>query len=259
MSNIFISTCNDPSRNLESDVKIAQKAKLLDTIPPSTRLKLEICIVEIINIIFRLGVILAIFSFVWGLIQFGITLIGQGFGRKLWQYYLLKGIQYVFLIQTTLLFTHSNDTDLSLSKSSAIVSSLVLLFYFLSKLQNRQKRKSIIQMVQNGRSLLNNAFDIHYEKGLLIFGTVVTVVLLFAPEWISNPVSLWFYDVIVDIEDTPIFGFVFKVIGFFFLLSVFNKLIQSILILINPSQSQPPNDNPPRDDNSFDDYEEIKE
>jgi hypothetical protein len=46
----------------------------------------------------------------------------------------------------------------------------------------------------------------------------------FFPDFAANPVSIWFHESIVDIEDTPIFGFIFQVVGFFFLLSLIFKM-----------------------------------
>jgi len=216
--------------------------------------------VEIINTIFRIGVILAIFGFLWALVQFAFTLLTQGFGRKIWQFYILKTFQYVFLVQVTILFCYENESSLSLSNNSIFISALILIFYFISKLQNRQKQTSMISMIQGGRNMLSRIFELKYEIALVIFGSLFFALNVAYPDLAYNKVSNWFYTSIVDLEDTPIFGFIFKFIGFFFLISVFSKLLNAVLFTLSPRKAQNspqhPDDN--RSDDDFDDFEEIQ-
>ena len=69
----------------------------------------------------------------------------------------------------------------------------------------------------------------------------------------------------VKSENTPIFGFIFKIIGFFFLLSIILKMLNSINFLINgkkngdQNMSNDSNSQNIESDNHFDDYEEVDE
>ena len=77
----------------------------------------------------------------------------------------------------------------------------------------------------------------------------------------GSNLSTWpFHDSIINIEDTPVFGFIFKVIGFFFLLSLIFKMVNTFTFLISGGKvgNQPPNNNgSDSNNNKFDDFEEI--
>ena len=63
---------------------------------------------ELINLIFRLGVVFAIFAFIWFFISLGLKLLTGGIGRKaLGEIYLIKGLQYFFLVNVTFLICYS--------------------------------------------------------------------------------------------------------------------------------------------------------
>ena len=49
----------------------------------------------------------------------------------------------------------------------------------------------------------------------------------------ENKINLWFLDTIKDIYDTPFLGWIFGIAGVFFLLSMFQKGIQTIQNFIN--------------------------
>lgn len=103
-------------------------------------------------------------------------------------------------------------------------------------------------------------FDVRYEIVVILLSIGLFTLFVFYPKWAVNPISNWFLDTILDIEDTPIFGFIFKVIGFFFMVSIFMKVAQGFITMLtgggfNSSQSE---DDDQNDDDHFDDYTEIK-
>lgn len=103
-------------------------------------------------------------------------------------------------------------------------------------------------------------FDVRYEIVVILLSIGLFTLFVFYPKWAVNPISNWFLDTILDIEDTPIFGFIFKVIGFFFMVSIFMKVAQGFITMLtgggfNRSQSE---DDDQNDDDHFDDYTEIK-
>jgi hypothetical protein len=57
--------------------------------------------------------------------------------------------------------------------------------------------------------------------------------LFFYPDYAFNGVSLWFKESILSIEKTPIFGWIFKLIGFFFLVSILLKVVNTFFLLIS--------------------------
>ena len=101
------------------------------------------------------------------------------------------------------------------------------------------------------------AFDMRYEIAVIALSLGLFTTFYFFPNLAYNPISNWFLDSILNIEDTPVFGFIFKVIGFFFLLSVLSKIFGAIMLLLTGPPRDMSNDNRD-DDDDFDDYVEIK-
>ncbi len=215
---------------------------------------------EIINTTFRLGIIIGIFAFLWGLVQLGVLLLSGGQKLQLWQHYTLKLIQYFFLVQVTFLFCFENNTALSLSQNSFAVTFIILLIYFVSKFQNSQQRRMMVSVLRNQQmpSNLKAVFDKRVEIGLVVLSLGFFWACKFFPGLAENRISLWMKEAIVNIEDTPVFGFIFKIVGFFFLFSIFNKIFQSIAMLfgMNPQRDNRQDGLPPEND-EFDDYEEV--
>jgi len=77
-----------------------------------------------------------------------------------------------------------------------------------------------------------------------------------------NPISNWFYDTIINLENMPVFGYIIKIFGFFVLIGIFNKIINGLFFLIsgkpfitNRSTFETKGDE--KDSTKFDDYEEL--
>ena len=213
---------------------------------------------EIISVTFRLGVILAIFGFLWSLIRFGAMLLSGG-RMKVWQNYLLKLIKNFFLVQITFLFCYETDSALSLSQSSVVITTIILLIYFVSKLQNSQQKQ--FMMNQQLRKKLQSNFDIRAEIGLIVLSMFFFVACIYYPTFAENKISFWMKDAIINIEDTPVFGFIFKIVGVFFLFSIFNKIAQSIMMIFAPSQFRNIDGGSSNEGKKkgFDDYEDVSE
>lgn len=229
---------------------------------------MQFCTVDVINFIFRLGVVFAIFGFLWWLINLGLSLLRGGRRKTETEAYIIKFVRYLFLVDVTVMFCLDESYG-QLSLNKAIMAGLVLLMYFIGKLQNAQLRTNMVRFQGVGaESLLQQfkpVFNIKLESIVIGISVVVFALLLIFPAYASNPISLWFYESIIDIEDTPVFGFIFKVIGFFFMLSIFMKLAQGLLTLLTGGKVGPPpnrnrfdDDGDNSDHDDFDDYEEIK-
>lgn len=226
---------------------------------------MQICRVDILNFIFRLGVIFAIFGFLWFLINLGVGLIRGNRNKTIQEAYILKFARYLFMVDVTILFC-INQSDGELSWNKTIIAGLVLLMYFLGKLQNAQLRSQAFKFYGNaGMGLINQfkpIFNLKAEAFVISLSVLIFILLILFPQYAANPISTWFYESIVDIEDTPVFGFIFKVIGFFFVLSIFMRLAQAFTALLAGQSSQNPDDHFGDDNNDndddFDDYEEIK-
>jgi hypothetical protein len=222
--------------------------------------------VDLLNFIFRLGVVFAIYGFLWGLIEIGFRLLTSGRERTLGEVYLLRGVKYVFLADVTFLFCIDGDVSNLNYLNQLILAGFVLLAYFLGKLQNNQSRTRLFQVFMNSRMQMPKQltlFNLRAEILVISIAIAVFAAFNFAPSYAANPISVWFYESIIDIEDTVFFGFIFKVIGFFFLLSLISKMINGITFLLsgarppqNPFERSGKKDDDDHDD--FDPWEEVK-
>lgn len=218
---------------------------------------------DLLNFIFRLGVVFAIFGFLFGLFEFGLTLLRGIRPKTIAEEYAIKGIKYLFLVDVTFLFC----LDLSgeqISLYNLIMSIFVLLTYFIGKFQNRQQQLVMFQMMGNQMGNKQSTFNLKAEIAVIGLAVGLFVLFIFLPKYASNPASLWFHESIMDIEDTPVFGFIFKVIGFFFLVSMIFKMINAFGLLLTGqpfmqmrSGFKQGRQQKEKKDDEFDDYEEL--
>lgn len=213
---------------------------------------------ELLNFIFRLGVVFAIFGFIWGLINLGIRLLTIGRQRQTTEIYILKAVQYLLLVDVTFLICYNQDIQGLDTTSQLVFGSIVLLMYFIGKLQSRQNRQMMFKIYSNGMMQNDVGFNLKAEIGVITLAIATFVLFWFNPEFAENSISVWFRDSILNIEDTPIFGFIFKVIGFFFLVNILMKVVNSIMMLLSGRAFHKTDNDNRNDDNRFDDFEEIK-
>jgi hypothetical protein len=219
-----------------------------------------IYILEILNIIFRLGVVFAIFGFIWGFFQLIYMLLRGRNTQNIGEAYLVKAIKYFFLVDVTFLFTMDSN---EINVNQLIITCLVLVAYFVGKLQNQQKKMMMFQMVSNGMRQDLNKFNLKAEIGVIVFAVLFFVGFIFFPEYAKNPLSIWFHQNILDIEKAAILGFIFKVIGFFFLVNIIMKMINAFTLLLSgtpivqSSASTTFQNEKPKKEDDFDDYEEL--
>ncbi|MCC6701673.1 MAG: hypothetical protein IT221_09115 [Fluviicola sp.] len=213
---------------------------------------------EFISLVFRLGVVLAIFSFIWGILRFLLTILRGGLPLSYPFKIGLKTLQYFLIAELTILFCiEQNDGDLQ----RIILTGLILLMYFIGKVQNMQFKMMMIQIQGRGMQTPEKP-NMRLEFGIVLLAMSLFTFLALYPDYAYNGVSKWFYTSIIDIETTPIFGFIFKIVGFFFSLGILFRMVNSISMILsgkafgnrdNGSKNNPTNDDP----NHFDDYEEI--
>lgn len=226
---------------------------------------MQFCGVDVLNFIFRIGVLLAIYNFLWWLINMGLSLIRGGRKKMLTETYLIKFVKYFFLVDVTLLFCMDSNLG-SIDFSRVTIAGLVLLIYFVGKIQTNQMRRSMFSVQGNMPGMqelmqrMRPVFDVRYEIVVILLSIGLFTLFVFYPKWAVNPISNWFLDTILDIEDTPIFGFIFKVIGFFFMVSIFMKVAQGFITMFTGGafNRNLPEEDDENDDDHFDDYTEIK-
>ena len=204
---------------------------------------------EILELTFQLGVFFAIYGFIWFFVDLGFMLLNGGKPRNLVETYFFKGIQYVFLVNVIFLFSiDMNSGSIALANLYPII--FILALYFIGKFQKSQN--NVLMLSRMGLATSTSKFNSKYEIIIIILSLLVFIGFIFRPDVANNVVAFWFKESILDIESTAIIGFIFKVIGFFFLMSILFKTVNSFQYisesLINKNQ---------RKDSDFDDYEEI--
>lgn len=224
---------------------------------------MHFCSVDILNFIFRLGVVFAIFGFLWWLINAGIMILRGGRPASTAETYIIRMVRYFFLVDVAFLFC-LNQANNIVDLQNTIITGLILLTYFLSKLQSGQLRKQLFSFKMYGNAQLLNqfkpVFNFQAELIVMLLALGFFTLFMFFPSFAFNPISEWFFESIVDIEDTPVFGFVFKVVGFFFMLSILMKFTNGFMTLLSGGAVRPPSNNigqRKRKEDDFDDYEEL--
>jgi len=214
------------------------------------------------DLAFRLGFVFGVFSFIWGIIRLVISIFRMNGGEKtLVEEYSLKLIQYFFLTDVTFMFCINDSNEIQILYSELIVSASVLLLYFIGKLQRRQQSMLVFKGFSQSLNSLKPKFDMKTDVGVIVFSLSAFVLFCFKPEFAFNPISKWFYNNILGIEEAPFFGWIFKVVGFFVLLGIINKLVNGVAFLLSGkplmTTSFNTNEEVKRDSNDFDDFEEV--
>jgi hypothetical protein len=214
---------------------------------------------DLLNLIFRLGVLFAIYGFLWFFIELGLTFLRAGRQKTIGENYLIKSVKYLFLVNVTFLFCLDlNKNDVSFY--NVMPSAIVLVTYFIGKLQQQQQRVQLFGQL-NAQIPQTNDFNLKTEIILIVASIALFIGFLFFPQYASNNIANWFKSSILDIESTVIIGFIFKIIGFFFLLGMIMKMINAINYIISgkPVVDIKTNFNSKsnKDEDKFDDFEEI--
>ena len=215
--------------------------------------------VELLNFIFRLGVLFAIYGFLWGLIELAVSILSAGRKRSVAEVYVIRALKYFFLVDVTFLFCIQGESSSMVIVNQLIMAGIILFTYFIGKFQNNQNKMMMFRMMGPGLPQQSSAFNARAELFVIGFAILAFVGFNFYPHLASNPLSLWFHESIVNIEDTPVFGFIFKVIGFFYMLSLLSKMISGLTFLISGNAfRQVSSENKDKGDNDFDDFIEVE-
>ena len=213
---------------------------------------------DLLNLIFKLGVFFSIYGFLWFFIELGLTFLVGGRKRTRFETYLIKGIKYAFLVNVTFLFSLDLNKH-QINFYNLIPSALVLITYFVGMLQQKQRRQ--LFMGQLGKSAAEG-ITVKAEIILITLSGFLFLGLVCYPQFAENTIALWFQRSILDIESTVIIGFIFKIIGFFFLLGMIFKMLNALNYLISGKplfdiKSRFSKMDTKKDDTHFDDFEEL--
>ena len=211
---------------------------------------------NIFNTIFNLGVLFAVYGFIWFFIDLLMKIIISNRKQKIGEIYFSKAIKYIFLANVTFLFGLENN---QINWQNLALSGLILLLYFIEKLQKNEKQAVLMSQFSGLVNLgKNKAFNRKAEIIVISISIAFYSTLILLPELAENPISTWFYNEIINIENLPLIGFIFKVIGFFFLLGIIIKITNSFIYLLSGNLYKSNNSVDQNKNDEFDDYEEIK-
>ena len=214
---------------------------------------------ELINLIFRLGVLFSIYGFLWFFIDIILKMLIGGRSRTIVEVYLIKSIKYLFLVNVTFLFCLDINQQV-VSLNNLLPTAIILLMYFIGKFQ--QKQKQIKMFGSFGNDMSQEGFNLRAEIVLIIISVALFISLLYFPQYASNAIANWFHESIIDLETTVLIGFIFKIIGFFFLISMIFKMMNALLYFISGRvflefNSKVKKENNKRTHDKFDDFEEV--
>jgi hypothetical protein len=145
---------------------------------------------DLIQLIFQLGVLFAIYSFIWFFIDLGLALLVAGKKRALPEIYLIKVVKYLFLVNVTFLFALEKNNTLSVI--GVIPSATVLVVYFLGKFQQKQRQAKVLSQFGGKGFGLGLDFDRRYEIGVIALAVMLFILLLAFPEYAENNIATWF-------------------------------------------------------------------
>ncbi len=207
---------------------------------------------DIFKLTFQLGVFFAIYSFIWFFIDFGIKVITSGLVKGIHHTYLIKAIKYLFLVNVIFLLSIGENQSYDANEKSLVPVVFILFLYFIGKFQKNQNTNALFSRM--GVESSKKQFNARYEIILISLSFLIFGFLVLEPNIANNAIARWFKESIIDIESTRIIGFIFKVIGFFFLLNILGKTINSFQYIISKLSSTTSRGG----QDQFDDYEELE-
>lgn len=222
---------------------------------------------KLLTLIFSLGVLFAAFNFIWFFIEFFLKSVRGLRPATLFETYLVKAIKYFFLANVTFRFCieiSPIDPSYILDWQRLMAGGVILLTYLLGKFQKQQERLQFFGGFNMPK--VNQVYSFPLEISLLVLVTLEYIGFYFFPYLSENLLAKWFEGSIKSLENAFLLGFIFKIIGFFFLIGMFIKLLNTINVVLSgkplfvtmssftQGHGQQPTAN---SDEQFSDYEEV--
>lgn len=190
---------------------------------------------EILKFIFVLGINFSIFGFIWGIIMFLLRNFQNPDQQKSESLtYVLRIVKYFLLVSVTANYIVVYENDLAgteVSTFNIVLGSIVMALYLLGKLQNRAMMSQMSNNPMFAR--LMPKIDPKVERFLLAGSLVYFVICMWYPTMVDNGLINWFTNAIIGIYETPVIGWTFSVIAFFFLINILMRGANVIGNLLN--------------------------
>lgn len=180
---------------------------------------------KILHFLFLLGVCFTVFEFLWGLFKIPFNFITSSIQSPLKSNSarILKYILFSTVIVQFIQIINSDPVLIAKQSMSIALSAVLILFYLIGKYQNRTAFSQVRGIANQFLKGFLSSFDSKLEL-FLIFGSVTLFILgsLF-PDYTSNVITSWFTSAIINIYNTPFFGFIFMVISAFVLMNTLSR------------------------------------
>jgi hypothetical protein len=211
----------------------------------------------LVQYLFQLCLILVTFGFLWGIVKFLYSLIRLGSQRSIAESYSIILISYILLIDVVMLLW--NNVSNEHREAALWLSGIFISVYFLNQFQGRRFSTQIFKLSFQGKS--PNTINYHFPSEIIIMiGSIAFFIFLsFNGNHALNGVSKWFYSSILGIDNAPVFGWIFKLIGAFMLIMMVGgipTLLKSLLTRQNNNSSKS-NFHQEQQNDSFDSFEEM--
>ena len=119
---------------------------------------MQFCDMELLQLIFKLGVVFAIFSFIWGFFELTAKLLTNGRSKTMVEIYVIKALKYAFLVDVTFLFSLDKTQEI-VDLNNLIPTILVVLVYLLGYAlviwyRNRNREKDSLNSINNFETIV---------------------------------------------------------------------------------------------------------
>jgi hypothetical protein len=169
------------------------------------------------------------------------------------EHYLLKAVKYVLLVNITFAYCLDfapNQPTYVLNWQKLLPGGLILMLYLLGKFQKQQEQLQFFGAFQ--MPIQQQPYSKNAEIALLLLSALTFTGLYFFPYLSENFIALWFESNIRSLEKAFFLGFIFQVLGFFFVLNIFLRILKAF-------SPKPPGPKAPQESDDYTDFEEVSD
>lgn len=208
----------------------------------------------LLTLLFKLGVRFAIFNFIWFFLELLHKMLTGMRPQLLAEHYILKALKYALLVGITFAYCLDfapNEPTYVLDWQKLVPGGLILMLYLLGRFQKQQEQLQMFARFQI--PMQARPYSLKLEILLMVFAASVFISLYFFPHLTELALLQWFEKNIHSLEKAFLLGFIFQVLGFFFVVGVFVRLLQAFR-----PKPPGPNDPDPQTD-QYAAYEEVSD
>jgi hypothetical protein len=208
----------------------------------------------LLTLLFKLGVRFAIFNFIWFFLELLHKMLTGMRPQSIAEHYILKGLKYIILVGITFAYCldfAKNEPIYVLNWQKLVPGGFILMLYLLGKFQKQEEQIQFLAGFQ--MPLSKKPYARNLEILLLVLSAGLFTGLYFYPHLTEIGLLQWFESNIRSLEKAFLLGFIFQVLGLFFVLNVFFRLLKAFL-------PKAPKQGPDQDQNDeYTTYEEVSD